>query len=198
MVGVQMDGGTFRAKYGISRTTGNRLVQCGAPALLFTILAYIHTISGCIVRDLDCLELFAGAGELHKQFNSAGLKGVGIELHAGPGPEHDLTTPIGIVRAIQLVLRLKIAGLLWNGMPCSTFIFLNRGTSKRSRQCPLGSEQVPSVATANLLASRVAILIMLAAARSAVWITEQPASSVLEHHPRLAQIRALCLEPNMC
>lgn len=37
------------------------------------------------------------------------------------------------------ILRLKVEGLAFAGLPCSSFIFLNRATSRRSATQPLGA-----------------------------------------------------------
>ena len=51
--------------------------------------------------------------------------------------------------AVQQVLRLKAGGLLHGGPPCSSWIFLNAGTSRRSADQPVGDESQPSVRQAN-------------------------------------------------
>ena len=44
----------------------------------------------------------------------------------------------GFLTAIQHTLRLKPGGLVTAGPPCGSFIFLNMGTSGRSKLRPLG------------------------------------------------------------
>ena len=46
----------------------------------------------------------------------------------------------GFLRSIQLVLRLGRGGLTTAGPPCGSFIFLNMGTSGRSKARPLGGK----------------------------------------------------------
>lgn len=106
-------------------------------------------------------------------------------------PADDITTDLGLLRGIKLVLRLRVSGLLWSGTPCSSWTFLNRGTSKRCHGAPLGDVGCPSVASSNLVVTRMALLCMLAAARSVTWTMEQPGSSLMPEHPRLRHLREL-------
>ena len=95
------------------------------------------------------------------------------------------------------VMRLKVGGLLWGGVPCSSWVFLNRHTSKRSREAPLGDEEQPSVRRANLLVTRWTLLVLLAVSRGCVWLAEQPMSSLMPEHPRLKQVCELGQTPNL-
>ena len=56
----------------------------------------------------------------------------------------------GMFRAIQMVLRIKEGGLIHGGPPCSSYVWLNRGTSKRSTACPEGDSSEPSVRISNM------------------------------------------------
>lgn len=83
---------------------------------------------------------------------------------------------------------------------CSSWTAVNRGTSRRSAATPLGDAAVPSVALGNLLAVRSAILIWVLEAAGAVWLVEQPLSSLLWHHPRMVGVlRGLrCFRLTIC
>lgn len=95
------------------------------------------------------------------------------------------------------VMRLKVGGLLWGGVPCSSWVFLNRHTSKRSREAPLGDEGQPSVRRANLLVTRWTLLVLLAVSRGCLWLAEQPMSSLMPEHPRLKQVCELGQTPSL-
>ena len=45
---------------------------------------------------------------------------------------------LGFANVVLMVLQLRRGGLLFGGPPCGSLVFINRGTSKRSRQRPLG------------------------------------------------------------
>jgi hypothetical protein len=105
--------------------------------------------------------------------------------------KNDILSIPGFLRALRLTLRLKIGGVLWTGTPCSSWTFLNRGTSQRSAERPLGNQQEVSVLRANEIVSKVALLCLVAACRHVAWSTEQPLSSLMDKHPRLVQLRRL-------
>ena len=54
----------------------------------------------------------------------------------------------GFLHAIQLVLKLREGALVTAGPPCGSFVFLNMGTSKRTKSRPLGGNR-PYVRAAN-------------------------------------------------
>lgn len=55
----------------------------------------------------------------------------------------------GFLRLLQLALRTKEDALLHAGPPCSTFVWVNRHTSGRSREDPEGHRWIPGVEAAN-------------------------------------------------
>jgi hypothetical protein len=176
-------------KTALGKTTLYRLRDYGVPASWVRLVMYVASVAAP-VRDLDLLELFAGQGMLHKSAKLLGLASMGMDKELNP-KHHDLLTTTGLMHAIRAVLRLRVNSLLFLGIPCSSWVWMNRGTSKRSKSNPLGDSSVPSVDTTNRLTSRCVLLIMTAIARGATWLLEQPASSLLPHHPRVEQLRQL-------
>ena len=61
---------------------------------------------------------------------------------------------VGFAAAVLNVLRLAPDAVMSMGPPCSSFVFLNLGTSKRSRERPYGDESRSYVNTANMWLSR--------------------------------------------
>lgn len=55
------------------------------------------------------------------------------------------------MKAIQSTLRLVENSLMHGGPPCSSFVFINQGTSGRSRENADGRQRYKSVRTANAL-----------------------------------------------
>ena len=64
----------------------------------------------------------------------------------------------GFIRAVQCVLRCMEDALVHGGPPCSSWIFMNRGTSCRAREYPRGDSDEPSVRTANTLLGMIMYL----------------------------------------
>ena len=55
----------------------------------------------------------------------------------------------GMIASIRTLLKIREGGLVTAGIPCSSYVFINRFTSQRSREAPLGDETKPHVASAN-------------------------------------------------
>ena len=55
----------------------------------------------------------------------------------------------GFISAVRSILKMKEGSLATIGVPCSSFIFLNSGTSRRSPELPLGREDLPYIDQAN-------------------------------------------------
>lgn len=56
----------------------------------------------------------------------------------------------GFMKLIQLALRARGDSLLHCGPPCSSWVWVNRGTSLRSKDSPEGDMDVASVAASNM------------------------------------------------
>ena len=89
-------------------------------------------------------------------------------------------------------LGLKFAWMFPHGyVVCKTifcipgFVWINRSTSRRNILQPLGNVDLPHVSDGNVLVCRIVILILMTVARGGSVLLEQPASSIMIHHPRL-------------
>ena len=102
--------------------------------------------------------------------------------------QQDLCGLEGFFLALRMLLQVVPGGLFWGGVPCSSWIFLNMGTSGRKAGAATGDVSQPTVRIANLIASRYALLTMVALARSVVWCAEQPSSSLLPNYDRLRAV----------
>ena len=172
-------------RHGASETARRRLAHYGAPAVLFAVLIYLSRL-GPPQRDLDLVELFSGAGALASAFSEHSMNSEQFDVCHDP--LHDIRRVSGFLKAVQLVLRLKVGALLWAGTPCSTWVWISRSSTGRSRGNPLGRTDQHSVSDANVTVSRVALLVLLAVARGACWAIEQPASSLMPEHPRMQML----------
>lgn len=54
----------------------------------------------------------------------------------------DILSPLGFLRHVYAAMNLKQGGVLWAGVVCSTWSVVNRGTSGRTKDEPLGREQL--------------------------------------------------------
>ena len=90
----------------------------------------------------------------------------------------DFTSSLGFAVAVGLVARLKSKGLLFAAPICSSWIWLSRSQTRRSRAFPMGRSNVACVKMGNLIMIRTILLARLAAALNCCWIIEQPRSSI--------------------
>lgn len=106
--------------------------------------------------------------------------------HAARSFLDDINSTPGFLRALTYVLHLGPQGLLWAAPPCSTWVWIGRSQTGRTRRDPLGDKSKTFVDKANQQVSRVVLLILVAMLlHNAVWIAEQPASSIMELHRRV-------------
>ena len=56
----------------------------------------------------------------------------------------------GFKHLLHLALRLEEDGLATCGLPCTSYIFINAGTHKRSSATPYGAEELQYIKDANL------------------------------------------------
>ena len=85
-----------------------------------------------------------------------------------------------------------IGATAWFGVPCSTFVFMSRSHTKRSRRLPKGKSKRQDVRRANLIVDRVAFLIKILSLRKVYWIMEQPLNSLLWVMPAIARAKKKC------
>ncbi|CAL1137169.1 unnamed protein product [Cladocopium goreaui] len=124
--------------------------------------------------------------------DGATLRSYGIDCRSFDilkNPLHDLASAEGFCIALTKTLRVKRNGVIWGGNPCSSWIWISaHSTKRRSSLGVMGDEEVPSVALANCLAARFALLAMVCVVRGLFWCVEQPMSSLLPQCPYMAHV----------
>ena len=99
----------------------------------------------------------------------------------------DLLSVQGFANAILLALSLCVGGVAWFGVPCSTFVHIAMGHTKRSWRRPLGNERREDVRMANKIVDRLVFILEILVLRSVYFLIEQPLTSVLWWIPALRQ-----------
>jgi len=92
---------------------------------------------------------------------------------------HDITTLKGQEHAIKLLCRCHRGGLLWLGVPCSSWVFVGRANSGRFAWLPAGDTGRPYTRLHNHIATVAVDLARLAFFLGLVYVIEQPLTSVL-------------------
>ena len=147
------------------------------------------------LQDLHCVEYFCGEGAVHKGMKAYGSKRRrkckskyevrGFDIR-NDDVYQDLNTDFGFLSALLWLLRLvDFESLVWFGTVCSSWIWLARGSTRRTLRGPRGNLRAPSVRAGNQMVARTAFLLCVAYAKSVTWVLEQPAKSLMSAHPAI-------------
>ena len=161
------------------------LQNIGVPNELYHLLMYMT--QRFKLQDLLMVEYFCGEKAVTNAFGKCcGKKRVkGYDIKHDPHNQN-LNTGDGFLLALCWLLRLiEAEGLSWWGTVCSSWIWLARGHSRRTKQLARGNTKVPSVAEGNKMVSRMALLLALCYSKSLSWALEQPRNSLMIYHPAM-------------
>jgi len=163
-----------------SRNKAELLIKLGAPTWMLLCIDFIlqtHMASGRPLRKAHhVVELFSGSCNMTRAFRRAGFISYGYDIQLNSAA-NDIISNAGFLVAIRMVL--EATQLVWLGVPCSSWVFMSSGSTKRKPQTPTGDETLPSVVAANCIAVRSALLVLLATVMGLHFIIEQPGSSQL-------------------
>ena len=141
--------------------------------------------------DVDVVEFFAGVATIQRAAAARGLNSVAYDLAFDS--RMNLLEPLGFMYAFELLMRCKSNALVHFAPPCSSWVFMSRGSTGRSKLNPGGRLQYQSVRDANTIIFRVAILMLVAIAKGMSYLVEQPGSSLLEWFEVFAKVLGLSL-----
>jgi hypothetical protein len=133
------------------------------------------------VQDLDGIEFFSGCEAVTRGMTGQGL--VCMPFDKVIDPMLNLNSNAGFAHAVELILRLRPGSLIWGAPPCSSFVFMSRGTTLRSKDNPLGNVLHRSVRHANMVVARLVVLLMLGLLRGCQFCVEQPGTSLMGSLP---------------
>ena len=160
----------------------NALVLHGAPAMLvkFVMTLMASTDPAPLI---GFLETFAGKKEVTRALQRKFPKRPAVALDITYDRKAcDYVSAYGY--AISWWLLLSVTMGFISAPVCSSFTWINRGTSKRSMAFPLGDRTVSSVVLGNTIVSNLMLQLWLLSNIGVIWILEQPARSLMEEHPR--------------
>ena len=101
-------------------------------------------------------------------------------LHAA---DQDCTQQSGRDLVLSMLEGTRRGGLVWLAPPCSSWIFLSRSKSQRTKQRPQGNHLDPWVKHHNCIADFVATVLMRCQELGLDYVIEQPSSSLLYDYP---------------
>lgn len=132
----------------------------------------------------DAVEFFAGDMAYTKAHQERGRAAAAYEIKYG-GDAMDMNSATGYALAVALMTSVRPGGAALFAPVCSSWVFMNRGTSMRTFAAPLGAPGSAGVQEANLMVSRVVLLLAIAWVKGLFVIWEQPQNSLMEQHPRM-------------
>ena len=175
---------------GLSGKSYRKMVRLGAPVLLMNILFFLFQApSVSNVRDLLCVEYFAGVSSVYRGAVARGFPSAKCDIIFEPHL-HDIMSVSGFIYAIQLARRQCAGALSHFATVCSTWVWICRASTKRSVLEPLSPfPWSDCVANANNMVARMSLLLMICMGLDAIWVLEQPSSSLMCLHPRMVQLK---------
>lgn len=108
----------------------------------------------------------------------------------------NLLSTVGFLKSMELTLRIAAFGLLYGGLPCKSYIFISSATHQRSATEPQGATH-PFVLEGTTMLDRFTILGLIAIARGAVWLCENPGRTILDVMPSMLRLMNVRLKPLM-
>lgn len=170
------------------------LRSMGAPLVAFSLVSMLFAIDG-LSWDRPCahLETFSGVGAVTAGELEAGRRAISFDI-VHDNVRQNILTDSGFANALYWCCNLAPGGGKVTAPVCATWVWLSRGSTLRSKTCPLGRCDSEVVQEANIMFGRLMILLMICSAKKVWWILEQPHSSIMHYHPlfqRFLQLRGV-------
>eukprot|EP00971_Amphidinium_carterae_P325593 6455945-Amphidinium_carterae.4 len=90
---------------------------------------------------------------------------------------------IGVQLLLEKLAWVRKRGMLFMSPPCSSWVWMSRSKSRRTKSTPCGSEDSSFVVQGNQVAEVVSSLMLLASEQGIDFVIEQPLSSLFFSHP---------------
>ena len=174
------------SQLGVSPKEYRRLKRMHAPRLLFFLMHALMVCHGRIPHDLAVAEMFSGVGHLVTFARASGLGALGFEILEDK-VHQDFCGPLGFMQALLMMLRLSVQSLVHWDTCCSNWVWMSRSGTGRNKENPMGEASNQKVQVANLMVSRMCCLQLVAFAKYAIMVLEQPASSMMPQHRRMQE-----------
>ena len=172
------------------------MIQWGVPIAIFNICYWLcRNSESWGVADIDFIEWFAGVGMVHKAFERRGFVSLAYDINQFLGDRdvsdfNDFCNVRGLLLACRWLSRQRWGGASHWATVCSTWVWLSRSSTHRSESSPLGRGETSRVVSeANEMVATMSALIRWSLAKQGVFILEQPATSLMIKHPRLAALK---------
>lgn len=102
-----------------------------------------------VIRNIDLLETFAGVARISRWGSLFGLGVAALDVNYNA--RLDITTREGLAIWVAMLLRVRCGGLMTSGVQCSSWVWISRSSTKRSRDNIYGNIGKNSVRLANTM-----------------------------------------------
>ncbi len=165
-------------------------IQQLIPAYFQKVLGWSSGVSPVVLRNLDLLDICAGKARITRWAKLAGLRAIAVDREYSSA--QDVNTESGFALLIVLLLRMVPGGLMFLACPCSSWVWMSRSQTKRSKVQSLGDVTNAVTAEGNAINERAAFLCFLAWKLGVTWVIEQPASSLFFATKNMASVVSQC------
>ena len=149
----------------------------------------VNVVGNSDAPDLLHVDWFAGIAGIHRACVAGKIPSVALDVKYD-GRWQNFTGNEGVVTSFSIMRRLRKRGGNHWGTVCSSWVKLNKATSRRYPECPLGVAPRPDyVIDANKMVSLMAVFWLWSIARGCITILEQPSTSLMRYHPRMKQVK---------
>ena len=179
------------ALLGVTRCTLRNMLKFKLPILFLAILFYLTQGREC-GPEIKGVEYFSGVASIKRAFEDRGSAFETFDKNAGK--HENINVDQGFITAVDKGLRTTASDPFAFFAPkCSSWVWVNRGSSKRSPWEPLGDTSKKWVRRANLMVWRTLLLVMFIICKGGRYMLEQPSSSIMDEHPAFDPLIALAV-----
>ena len=164
---------------GLSSHCLKQMLVVGLPLVMINAFIFIEAMApASSASRSDAAELFSGVGRVASAFNFNGHVGAQFDYERHPVYENILR-PEGLLTCLRIIRDIKAQGLCHYATVCSSWIYLSRASTGRSSAFPEGDSRIRVTRSANCMAARVALLMILTYIFGVKVLHEQPLSSLM-------------------
>ena len=165
---------------GVPAAALRMMIKVGLPMILLNSLTFIQHLFP-IDQETPSFhaELFTGVGQIAESFEAGGCGPAGRFDILRHSTHEDICGPEGFLSLLRILRCCCPGGLAHWATVCSTWIYLSRASTDRSRSRPLGDLNLPFVCAANTMLARVCLAMAFAACLRIWNIHEQPVTSLV-------------------
>ena len=156
-----------------------KMLLVGLPLVIINCFVFLEAMTPLSsAARTDAAELFSGAARVAQAFEYNDFEAAQFDYERHDVFENILR-PEGILTLLRILRDVRPGGLCHWATVCSTWVYLSHASTGRSAAFPEGDSTIRVTRSANCMAARVAVLIILTFIFKIKIIHEQPLSSLM-------------------